>query len=141
MARPAHLLVKNVAVPFFAAGVIVSAVTGSKAGYAFVVLLFKDKVLEVLGDSGGSDTLGNDGGTVLNSPCDANLSRGLAELLCNTSDSRVIDSTILAVDVVTKRGVGSNMDVLLGTEVQQLLLVKSRVKFNLKSSRANTAVV
>lgn len=33
------------------------------------------------------------------------------------------------------------MDVLLGTEVQQLLLVKSRVKLNLKSSRANAAVI
>jgi hypothetical protein len=33
------------------------------------------------------------------------------------------------------------MDVLLGTEVQQLLLVKSRVELNLKSSRANAAVI
>ena len=68
MAKPAHLFVKNVAVPFFAAGVIVSTVAGSKAGHAVVVLLFKDEVLEVLGDSGGSDTLGDDRGTVLNSP-------------------------------------------------------------------------
>lgn len=68
MVKPAHLFVKNVAVPFFAAGVIVSAVAGAKAGHAIVVLLFKDKVLEVLGDSGGSDTLGDDRGAVLDSP-------------------------------------------------------------------------
>jgi hypothetical protein len=67
-AEPAHLFVKNVAVPFFAAGVVVSAVARSKARHAIVVILFKDEVLEVLGDSGRSDTLGDDRGTVLNSP-------------------------------------------------------------------------
>jgi hypothetical protein len=136
-----QLFVKDVAIPFFVARVVVSAVARSKTANAVEIFLFKDKVLEVFGDSGRSDALGNDRSATLSSPRDADLSRSLSKLLCNLSNGRIIDSTVLAVNVVAKGRVGGDMDIFLGAEVQQFLLVESRVQFNLKSSRTNTAVI
>lgn len=69
------------------------------------------------------------------------MGRSLVELLGNVNDNGIVNDTLLAVNVVSKWRVRSDVDVFLVAEFQKLGLEETRVQLDLVSSRSDAAVV
>jgi hypothetical protein len=136
-----YIYLEDSAVPFFGTGIVVSDVTFTQLGNGIKVFLFEDKVLEVFGDTARSDTLGNNRDTSLGSKCNTDLCGRLVQLFGNRFDNRVINNTVLTIDVVTERRVSCDGDFILLTELNQFGLLEGRVELNLEHRRTDTAVI
>lgn len=152
---------KDLDVPFLGTRVVVTDVASTKLSDFIKVFLFQHKVLEVVNNTRGSDTLGYHRYTTLSSKSNAYLCRWLVELLGDIDNLYIsynemsiivipfssktyhwiINDALLAIDIVAQRRVGGDMNVLLGTEFEKLRLEKTRMQFHLIDSRTNTTIL
>ena len=99
------------------------------------VLLIKLNLLEVLCNSGRSDRLGNDRVSADLTPGENDLSGCGALLLGDSLNLRTGDEERDVEEVVTKGGVGGDVDVLLLSIGDKLLARKNRVALDLVNGR------
>jgi hypothetical protein len=83
------------------------------------------------GNAGRSDRLGDHAVALRDSPGDENLSGGSVGLLGNLLNRLVSNDGRATGDVLSERGVGGDVDVLLGAVLEELSLLKERVRLDL----------
>lgn len=105
------------------------------------LLLGEFNLLEVLGNSGWGDGLGNDGVATNLTPSQDNLCRGGTLLLSDGLDFRACNEERDVEEVVAEGGVGGDVDVLLLGVGDELLAWEDGVALDLVDGRYKTSLV
>lgn len=87
--------------------------------------------METHSNAGRSDRLGDNTVSLRDSPGNENLSSGSVGLLGDLLNSLVSDDGRATGDVLSERRVGGDVDLLLGAVLEELSLLKERVRLDL----------